>query len=122
VKLVVVDSMISHFRGKYLGRESLAERQQKLNQCLHKLLRLAEIYNIAVVVINQMQVNPAQSFGDPNRPAGGHVAHACTHWVHIRKAKGGTRLATVIDPPSILESKEYFVITEKEIEDAPNAD
>ena len=64
VKLVVVDSMISHFRGEYVGRESLAELQQKLNQCLHKLLRLAEIYNIAVVVTNQVQANPAQGFGD----------------------------------------------------------
>lgn len=32
VKLVVVDSMISHFRGEYVDRENLAERQQKLNQ------------------------------------------------------------------------------------------
>jgi DNA repair protein RadA len=47
VKLVVVDSMISHFRGEYVGRESLAERQQKLNQCLHKLLRMTEIYNMS---------------------------------------------------------------------------
>jgi len=123
VKLVVVDSMISHFRGEYVGRENLAERQQKLNQCLHKLLRLAEIYNLAVVVTNQVQANPAQGFGDPNRPAGGHVlAHACTHRVYIRKSKGGTRLATVIDSPYIPESKEYFVITEKGIEDVPSAD
>jgi DNA repair protein RadA len=50
------------------------------------------------------------------------LAHACTHRVYIRKAKGGTRLATVIDSPSIPESKEYFVITEKGIEDAPSAD
>jgi len=82
------------------------------------LLRLAEIYNIAIVVTNQVQANPAQGFGDPNRPAGGHVlAHACTHRVYIRKAKGGTRVATVIDSPYIPESKEYFAITEKGIED-----
>jgi len=59
--------MISHFRGEYVGRENLAERQQKLNQRLHKLLRLAEIYNIAVEVTNQVQANPAQGFGHPNR-------------------------------------------------------
>jgi DNA repair protein RadA len=63
VKLVVVDSMISHFRGEYIGRYSLAERQQKLNQCLNKLLRLAEIYNISVVVTNDVQANPAQPRG-----------------------------------------------------------
>ena len=54
-------------------------------QRTQKLLMLAEIYNIAVVVTNQVHANPAQGFGDPNRPAGGHVlAHACTHRVYIR--------------------------------------
>lgn len=122
VKLVAVDSMISHFRGEYVGRESLAERQQKLNQCLHKLLRLAEIYNVAVVVTNQVQANPTQRFGDPNRPAGGHIlAHACTHRIYIRKSKGGVRQAIVIDSPYIPESKEYFVISDMGIEDSTEA-
>jgi DNA repair protein RadA len=78
---------------------------------------------LAVVVTNQVQANPAQGFGDPNRPAGGHMlAHACTHRVYIKKTKGGSRQATVIDSLCIPESKEYFVITEKGIEDAPSAD
>jgi DNA repair protein RadA len=117
-KLVVVDSMISHFRGEYLGRESLAERQQLLNQNLHKLVRLAEAYNLAVVVTNQVQANPTQFFGNPNRPAGGHVmAHACTHRVYIRRGKEGTRVAKVIDSPYLPESEASFLITEKGIED-----
>jgi DNA repair protein RadA len=37
-------------RAEYSGRETLAERQQRLNIMLHKLIRLAEIYNVAVVV------------------------------------------------------------------------
>ena len=86
VKLVVVDSMISHFRGEYIGRDNLAERQQKLNMYLHKLIRLAEAYNIAVIITNQVQTNPAQYFGSPIHPAGGNVmAHACTHRVMIKK-------------------------------------
>jgi DNA repair protein RadA len=118
IKLVVVDSMISHFRGEYFGRENLPERQQKLNQHLHKLVRLSEAYNIAVVVTNQVQANPASFFGDPNKPAGGNVmAHACTHRVFLRKGGKGTRLATVIDSPSLPEEKARFIITEKGIED-----
>ncbi|MDH5713896.1 MAG: DNA repair and recombination protein RadA, partial [Candidatus Bathyarchaeota archaeon] len=42
IKLVIVDSMIGHFRGEYIGRENLSERQQTLNSQLHKLLRLTE--------------------------------------------------------------------------------
>ena len=119
-KLVVVDSIISHFRGEYVGRESLAERQQKLNKYLHKLLRLAEIFNLAVVITNQMQANPAQFFGDPNRPAGGHIlAHASTHRVYIRKGKAGSRLAKIIDSPYLPESSARFIITKNGIEDFP---
>jgi DNA repair protein RadA len=118
VKLVVVDSMISHFRGEYLGRENLSERQQALNSLLHKLLRLTEAFNLSVVVTNQVQANPAQFFGDPNKPAGGNVmAHACTHRVYLRKGGKGTRIATIIDSPSLPESKVRFKITEKGIED-----
>jgi DNA repair protein RadA len=118
VKLIIVDSMIGHFRGEYVGREHLSERQQKLNNLLHKLLRLTEAFNLPVIVTNQVQANPAQFFGDPNKPAGGHVmAHACTHRVYLRKGSKGTRLAKVIDSPYLPESSTRFKITEKGIED-----
>jgi len=119
VKLVVVDSMIGHFRGEYVGRENLSERQQKLNSQLHKLLRLTEAYNLAAVITNQVQANPTAFFGDPNRPAGGNVmAHASTHRVYLRKGGKGTRIATVIDSPYLPENKTRFKITEKGVEDA----
>jgi DNA repair protein RadA len=119
IKLVIVDSMIGHFRGEYVGRENLSERQQKLNSLLHKLLRLTEAFNLPVIVTNQVQANPAQFFGDPNKPTGGHVmAHACTHRVYLRKGGKGTRLAKIIDSPYLPENKVRFKITEKGIEDA----
>jgi len=119
VKLVIVDSMISHFRGEYIGRETLSERQQKLNQYLHKLIRLAEAYNLAVVITNQVQSNPAAFYGDPNRPAGGNVmAHACTHRVYLRRGSKGVRVAKIIDSPYLPEREAYFRITEKGIVDA----
>jgi DNA repair protein RadA len=119
VKLVIVDSMISHFRGEYIGRETLAERQQKLNSYMHKLIRLAEACNLAVVLTNQVQANPAQFFGDPNKPAGGHVmAHASTHRLYIRKGKANSRVARVIDSPYLPESSAHFMISEKGIEDS----
>ena len=113
-----MDSVIGHFRGEYIGRENLSERQQKLNSYLHKLLRLAEANNLSVIVTNQVQANPAQFFGDPNKPAGGHVmAHACTHRVYLRKGSRGTRIAKVIDSPYLPENSIRFKITEKGIED-----
>ncbi len=119
VKLVIVDSMIGHFRGEYIGRENLSERQQTLNSQLHKLLRLTEALNLPVVVTNQVQANPTAFFGDPNKPAGGNImAHACTHRIYLRKGGKGTRIATVIDSPCLPEAKTRFKITEKGVEDA----
>lgn len=85
IKLIIVDSLISHFRGEYVGREMLSERQQKLNQHIHKLLRLAELYNCAVVVTNQIQSNPQAFFGDPNRPAGGQYCSSCLNSQIVHK-------------------------------------
>jgi len=119
VKLVVVDSVITHFRSEYIGRESLSERQQRLNNYMHRLLRLAELYNLAVVVTNQAQADP-DYFGQPDRPAGGHVlGHACTHRVHIRRSglKGPRRVARIIKSPYIPEGECFFQISEKGIED-----
>jgi len=119
VKLLVVDSVLSHFRSEYIGRETLAERQQKLNSHLHKLTRLAQAVNLAVVVTNQVQANPQAFFGDPTRPAGGHIlAHASTHRIMLKKSSGGLRTAKVIDSPYLPESEAYFQITEKGVEDA----
>jgi DNA repair protein RadA len=89
IKLVIMDSMIGHFRGEYIGRGTLAERQQKLGSCLSKLLRVAEAFNISVVLTNQVMATPDTMYGDPNKPTGGHVmAHACTHRVFLRKGSG----------------------------------
>jgi DNA repair protein RadA len=118
IRLVVVDSMIGHFRSEYIGRGNLAERQQKLAHCLGSLLRLAEAFNLAVVITNQVQANPKVMFGDPNSPTGGHVmAHACNHRVFIRNGRKNTSLVRVIDSPTLPEEKIRIAITEKGIED-----
>ncbi len=78
IKLVVVDSLTAHFRAEFAGRGQLADRQQKLNRYLHNLMRMAEQYNLAVYVTNQVMANPAMMFGDPTTAVGGNiVGHAC---------------------------------------------
>jgi len=119
IKLIIMDSMIGHFRGEYIGRGTLAERQQKLGSCLSKLLRVAEAFNVAVVLTNQVLSTPDTMYGDPNKPTGGHVmAHACTHRVFLRKGRKNTRLARVIDSPSLPEEKIRFAITAAGIVDS----
>ena len=40
VKLIVIDSLTAHFRAEFIGRGTLADRQQKLNKHLHTLAKL----------------------------------------------------------------------------------
>jgi len=118
IKLVVVDSVISHFRAEYLGRENLAERQQRLNNHLHRLLRTAEIYNIPVVVTNQVLATPDVFFGPTMRPAGGHVlAHLSTNRLLLRKGRGDLRIARIIDSPYLPEGECVFSIDECGVSD-----
>ena len=56
---------------------------------MHKLIRLDEIYNVAVVYTNQVQAQPDNLFGgfDSMRAAGGNMmAHASTYRIFLRKA------------------------------------
>jgi len=117
VKLVIVDSLISHFRSEYPGRENLAMRQQLLNSHVHDLLKLAMLHKVAVVVTNQVVSSPDVFFGNPLKPAGGNVvAHGCTYRIWIRKSKN-KRIAKVIDSPCMPEMEVVFSITENGIED-----
>ncbi|AFK50655.1 DNA repair and recombination protein RadA [Thermogladius calderae 1633] len=119
VRLVVLDSVTSHFRAEYPGREHLAERQQKLNAHLHQLMRLAEAYNLAVVVTNQVMARPDVFYGDPTVAVGGHVlAHTPGVRVQLRKSKGNKRIARIVDAPHLPEGEAVFVITEEGIRDA----
>lgn len=119
VKLVVLDSAVAHYRAEFLGRATLAERQQRLNRFMHHLLRIAEVYNVAVVVTNQVQSAPDAFFGDPTRPTGGHVvAHTSTYRVFLRKS-GKNRIARMVDSPYQAERDAVFVLNEKGVDDPP---
>lgn len=120
VRLVIVDSLIAHFRSEYLGRESLAERQQKLDKHLHKLVRLIRAFNAVAVVTNQVIARPDAFLSDIVGPVGGNIlAHASHTRIFLRKAASPrVRIAKMIVSPSLPEGGEcLFKITENGIED-----
>ncbi len=118
IKLVIVDSLMSHFRSDFSGRSMLADRQQKLNRHMHDLLKLAEINNLAVYVTNQVMAKPDTFFGDPTVAVGGHiVAHASSVRIYLRKGKKGTRVARVIDAPHLPDSETIFIVTQDGVRD-----
>ena len=116
-KLVIIDSIISLHRAEFAGRGTLADRQQRLNGLLHKVIRLAEIFNIAVVITNQVQSSPDTFFGDPTKAAGGNViGHASTYRIYLRKS-GENRTAKMIDSPYHPYSDAKFTLNEKGTDD-----
>jgi DNA repair protein RadA len=116
-KLVIIDSIISLHRAEFAGRGTLADRQQRLNSMLHKIIRLAEIYNVAIVITNQVQSSPDTFFGDPTKAAGGNVlGHASTYRIYLRKS-GENRVAKMIDSPYHPYSDARFTVNERGADD-----
>nr|GMD95165.1 meiotic recombination protein DMC1 homolog isoform X2 [Ipomoea batatas] len=104
----IVDSVIALFRVDFTGRGELAERQQKLAQMLSRLTKIAEEFNVAVYMTNQVIADPGGGvfISDPKKPAGGHVlAHAATIRLMFRKGKGEQRVCKVFDAPNLPENE-----------------
>lgn len=117
VTLVIVDSLTSHFRAEYIGRETLSERQQSLNAHMHQLMRLAETFNVVVYVTNQVMANPSQFFGDPTTAIGGHIiGHNSSCRMYLRKAKKGSRVIKLVDSPDLPDGEVNFYIRETGLE------
>jgi DNA repair protein RadA len=84
-KLYVVDSLGGHFRAEYPGQGWLATRQQLIRKYLMYLSRLASIFNIAVIVTNQVHADPQSSAQIPTL---GHIHHNVGKILIIRNVGG----------------------------------
>jgi DNA repair protein RadA len=119
-KIVIIDSIISLHRAEFSGRGTLAERQQRLGKMLNRLRRYADIYNIAVVITNQVVSYPDNMHPgfDSMKAAGGNiVAHGTTYRIFLKKF-GKNRVATMFDSPSHPYQHVKFSISESGIQDA----
>ncbi|KAG5415570.1 hypothetical protein IGI04_003137 [Brassica rapa subsp. trilocularis] len=104
----IVDSIIALFRVDFTGRGELADRQQKLAQMLSRIIKIAEEFNVAVYMTNQVISDPGGGMfiSDPKKPAGGHVlAHAVTIRLSFRKGKGEQRVCK-ITPGGVADAKD----------------
>jgi len=119
VKLLIVDSLTAHFRAEFVGRGTLAERQQKINKHMHVLMKLADQYNLCVYVTNQVMAKPDQFFGDPTEAIGGHiVGHNSAFRIYLRKGKKGSRVAKLVDAPNLPDGECSFFVENDALKDA----
>ena len=78
VRLLIVDSLTAHFRAEYVGRGTLADRQQKLNKHLHDLMRFGTLNNAVVLVTNKFRQNQTPSLAILRGQSAG------TYWVTLQ--------------------------------------
>jgi DNA repair protein RadA len=117
IRLIIVDSVTSHFRSEYIGRELLAPRQQELNKHLHKLIRMSRAFNTAVVVTNQVMAQPDAFFAKVVQPVGGHVMGHTSHTrVFLRKGRDNLRIAKLVVSPFLPEGETPLRITGRGVE------
>ena len=118
VKLVIIDSLTAHFRAEFIGRGTLADRQQRINKHMRVLSKLADTHNLCVYVTNQVMSKPDVFFGDPTEAIGGHiVGHNSTFRIYLRKGKKGSRVAKLIDSPNLPDGEAAFNVTTDGIKD-----
>jgi DNA repair protein RadA len=117
IKLIIIDSIMSHFRSEYLGREMLVLRQQMLNKHLHKLMRISRAFNTATVITNQVMASPDTFFNKAVSPVGGHILGHMSHSrIFLRKGRNNVRIAKLTASPSLPEGEAPMRITEGGIE------
>jgi DNA repair protein RadA len=120
-RLIIVDSAVAHYRAEFIGRATLSDRQQRLNKFMHVLVRIAETYEVAVLVTNQIQASPDAYFGDTVRPTGGHVlAHTSTYRIYLKRS-GKNRIARMVDSPYHAEREILFALSNGGISDVNEA-
>ncbi|MFX1279876.1 MAG: DNA repair and recombination protein RadA [Promethearchaeota archaeon] len=131
VRLIVIDSLMALLRAEYVGIGQLAPRQALLNNIIHTLSRIAETYNCAVLLTNQVAVKMMGMFSTDDAIGGNIVAHGC-HFRVMFKTKGFSsnnslkRRAVIVDAPDLPPEECEFFITPAGIADTdkveiPNA-
>jgi len=116
VRLIIIDSLMALLRSEYVGIGKLAPRQAVLNQMIHGLSRIAETYNCAVLLTNQVAVKMMGMFSGNDAIGGNIVAHGC-HFRVMFKTKGFSannslkRRAVIVDAPDLPPEECEFFIT-----------
>ncbi len=117
IRLIVIDSATGLFRNEYIGRGNLSNRQGKITKFIGLASKIAQNNNVAVIVTNQVMLNPGMLFGDPTIPIGGMaLGHTSTYRIYFQK-KGKKHYAVMVDSPRHPDMDQMFELTKQGIAD-----
>ena len=115
VKLIVIDSIINPYRAEYSGRGMLSQRQSRLSKVMHLLQHIARVYDVAVVITNQVYTSVdgnSYCLADSDRPMGGNVmTHTSTFIIRL-KGNSSYLMAEMKGSPCYPETVKCFGINE----------
>ncbi|MHA1149362.1 MAG: DNA repair and recombination protein RadA [Promethearchaeota archaeon] len=122
VRLIIVDSLMALMRAEFVGIGLLAKRQGLLNNMIHGLSRIAETYNCAILLTNQVATKMMGMYSADDAIGGNIVAHGC-HFRIMFKTKGFSsnnslkRRAIIVDAPDLPPEECEFFITSAGVAD-----
>ncbi|OQV16473.1 DNA repair protein RAD51-like protein 3 [Hypsibius exemplaris] len=120
VKLIVIDSVASHFR--YAFEDDLAKRARIMNSFMQKLNACAIENKIAVVMTNQMTTRVAAGEDTRLIPAlGTNWGYSCSVRVNL-SWRNDTRIALLFKSPSRGQSTAPFIVSAAGIRDIISMD
>ena len=113
IRLLIVDSLINHFRYEYTTRSALPTRQSRIFQFMRSLQSFTEEFNAAVLITNHVQTRPDVFYDEnPVLPLGGNVVgHLSTIRLYVRQVKGDLRIIRLVSSPSYPEGEAIFTIS-----------
>jgi len=87
VGLIIIDGSIGQFRAEYLGRGTLARRQNNLSRFMNILKCITFFFSCTVVMTNQVQAG-VDMFDEKVKPIGGNVVgHVPTYRIFFQKSR-----------------------------------
>jgi DNA repair protein RadA len=115
IKLLIVDSIIYHFRAEYAGRSKTPERIQRLNKSMHLLLKTAYASGVAVIVTNHQTQSSIDRFDNTVIPLGGNVmSYTSKYRIHLDGRNNNNCRRAILDiSPSNPQLDTYFVIDDR---------
>jgi DNA repair protein RadA len=117
LKLLVVDSLTHLFRCEYIGRGTLAERQQKLNEHVRDLYLFAIKNKLPVIITNQVISNPDPFSPKGDLACGGNITGHGTGTRILLVKRGVNRIAKLIDSPKLPSSEAVYTIGKRGVMD-----
>jgi len=116
--VMIIDSIIAHFRAEYSDLNNLGDRQDRLGEMLKELQGIASGYDVAVFYSNQAYDDPGEHFGDSTKATGGNVlTHNSSYRLYSQDRQSKGWAVELVDSPYLPQEVRRFDVDDTGIID-----